>query len=188
VYDNSMAVSWVDIRGVSYRLQASKDQDFKNLILDSVTQSRTANLTLNVGKTYWRVASIERSKQGPFSDAKYIELKAAPTAPVPKTNDNIVELDSNIELSEKGNQLEVYLAKDVNFTTAVEVRKLTASPARFVLAPGKYFLKTRYLIEGFKPDAVPFGPVQTINMIEPMRDTYGNSIRSGDGTPIILGR
>jgi hypothetical protein len=91
-------------------------------------------------------------------------------------------------LSEKGNQLEVHLAKDAEFKSGVEVKKLTSSPARLTLAPGKYYLKTRYVVEGFKPDALPFSPVQSINMIESVRDSFGNIIRSGDGTSIILGR
>jgi FecR protein/LysM domain len=188
VFNNAATLSWADTPGNSYRLQAAKDENFKNPILDSVTQLQNANLTLSPGKTFWRVASIQNGKQGPFSDAKHIELKLAPNSPVPKTSDDIVELNSDVALSEKGNQLEVYLAKDAEFKTALEIKKLTVSPAKFALPAGKYFIKTRYLIEGFKPDAVPFGPVQNITMVEPVRDTYGNSVRSGDGTSIILGR
>jgi hypothetical protein len=143
---------------------------------------------LSEGKTFWRVASISNSKQGPFSDAKLIELKAAPKTPEPKTNDDTVELNSDIALSEKGNQLEVHLAKDADFKSTIEVKKLTSSPARFTLAPGKYFLRTRYLLEGFKADAVPFSATKSITMVEPMRDSFGITIRSGDGTSIILGR
>jgi hypothetical protein len=188
VYRNIATLSWLDSPGISYRLQAAKDEGFKNPILDSVTTLRQADITLSEGRTFWRVASIESGKQGPFSDAKLIELKAAPKTPEPKTNDDIVELNSDVELSEKGNQLEVHLSKDANFTSTLEVKKLTSSPARFSLAPGKYFLKTRYLIEGFKPDAVPFSSTKSITMVEPMRDSFGNTIRSGDGTSIILGR
>jgi FecR protein len=188
VFNNSAQLSWLDTPGNSYRLQAAKDEAFANPILDSVTQLQNANLTLSPGKTFWRLASIQNGKQGPFSDAKLIELKVAPNPPVPKTSDDILELTSDVALSEKGNQLEVYLSKDAEFKTTLEIKKLTASPARLVLPAGRYFIKTRYLIEGFKPDAVPFGPVQNITMVEPVRDTYGNSIRSGDGTSIILGR
>jgi FecR protein len=188
VFNNAAQLSWLDTPGNSYRLQAAKDESFKNPILDSVTQLQNANLTLSPGKTFWRVASIQNGKQGPFSDAKLIELKVAPNPPVPKTSDDILELTSDVALSEKGNQLEVYLSKDAEFKTALEVKKLTTSPSKFTLPAGKYFIKTRYLIEGFKPDAVPFGPVQNITMVEPVRDTYGNSVRSGDGTSIILGR
>jgi hypothetical protein len=188
VYNSVNSLSWLNTPGKLYRVQASKDESFKNPFLNDITQMQQASLTLTVGKTFWRVASIEDGKQGPFSDAKHIELRVAPSSPLPKTTENIVELNSEIELSEKGNQLEVHLAKDAEFKTGFEVRKLTTSPAKFTLAPGKYYLKTRYLIEGFKPDAVPFGPVQNITMVESMRDSFGNTIRSGDGTSIILGR
>ncbi len=187
-YEAVTAVSWLNTPGKSYRVQASKDESFKNPILDNVTQIQRASLSLSAGKTFWRVASIEAGKQGPFSDAKHIELRVAPNTPTPKTTENIVELNSELELSEKGNQLEVYLAKDPAFKIGVEVKKLSASPAKFTLAPGKYYIKSRYLIEGFKPDAVPFGPVQDITMVESVRDSFGNTIRSGDGTSIILGR
>jgi hypothetical protein len=188
VYDTVITISWLNTPGKRYRVQASKDENFKNPVLDEVTQSQQASLPLSAGKTYWRVASIEDGKQGPFSDAKHIELKVAPNSPVPKTTENTVELNSEIELSEKGNQLEVYLAKDSEFKSGLEVKKFAASPARLTLAPGKYFLKTRYVVEGFKPDALPFSSVQNITMIEPVRDSFANTIRSGDGTPLILGR
>jgi hypothetical protein len=188
VYNNVATVSWLNTPGTWYRVQASTDENFKNQILNDVTQLQQANLTLSPGKTFWRVASIEDGKQGPFSDAKTIELRVAPNSPVPKTTENILELNSEIELSEKGNQLEVHLARNAEFKSGVEVRKLTSSPARLTLAPGRYYLKTRYVIEGFKPDALPFSPVQNITMIESVRDSFGNIIRSGDGTSIILGR
>jgi FecR protein/LysM domain len=188
VYATVASISWLNTPGTWYRVQASKDESFKNPILNDVTQMQQASLSLSPGKTFWRVASIENGKQGPFSDAKFIELRVAPNTPIPKTTENIVELNSELELSEKGNQLEVHLAKDPEFKTGVEVKKLSASPAKFTLAPGKYYIKSRYLIEGFKPDAVPFGPVQNITMIESVRDSFGNTIRSGDGTSIILGR
>jgi hypothetical protein len=188
VYNAVASLSWLNTPGTWYRVQASKDENFKNPILNDVTQTQQASLALTAGKTFWRVASIEDGKQGPFSDAKFIELRVAPNSPVPKTTENILELNSEIELSDKGNQLEVHLAKDAEFKSGVEVKKLTSSPARLVLAPGKYYLKTRYVIEGFKPDALPFSPVQNITMIESVRDSFGNIIRSGDGTSIILGR
>lgn len=188
VYKATTTLSWLNTPGISYRLQAAKSEDFKNPILDNTTTSRQADLQLTLGKTFWRVASIDKDKQGPFSDAKHIDLKAAPKSPVPKTKDDIVELNSDIELSEKGSQLEVYLAKDADFKNALEIKTLSASPARFNLRAGNYFIKTRYILEGFKPDAVPFGPVMNITMVEPVRDTYGNSIRTGDDSPLILGR
>ena len=188
VYKEDATLSWLNAPGISYRLQVAKGEDFKNPILDSLTTQSQANLQLTLGKTFWRVASIDQGKQGPFSDPKHIELRAAPKSPVPKTKDDILELNSDIELSEKGSQLEVYLAKDADFKNALEVKKLSASPASFKLSAGKYFIKTRYILEGFKADAVPFGPVMNITMIEPVRDTYGNSIRTGDDSPLILGR
>jgi hypothetical protein len=191
VYRPEISLSWLDIAGNSYRVQAAKDETFSNPILDSVTKERTADIAITPvtpGKIFWRVASIVNNKQGPFTDAKNIELKAAPSTAVPTLKDDVVELNSDILLSENGNQLEVFLAKDADFKTGLEVKKLNASPAKLTLPAGKYFLKTRYLIEGFKPDAVPFGPTQSITIVEPVRDAYGNTIRSIDGSSIILGR
>jgi hypothetical protein len=188
VYEKDVNVSWLTIPGITYRLQAAQDPDFKNPILNTVTQLKDAKISLNLGKTFWRVASIDNGKQGPFSDAKVIELKVAPKPPVPKTSDDVVELNADIALSENGNQLEVFLSKDAEFKTVFAVKKLTSSPAIFTLPSGTFFIKTRYLIEGFKPDAVPFSPVQTLKMVEPVRDTFGNTIQAGDGSSLILGR
>jgi hypothetical protein len=188
VYDKEVNVSWLNTPGITYRVQTAQDPDFKNPILNSVTQLTDTKISLNPGKTFWRVASIDNGKQGPFSDAKLIELKVAPKSPVPKTTDDVVELNADIALSEKGNQLEVFLSKDAEFKNVFDIKKLTSSPAIFTLPGGTFFIKTRYLIEGFKPDAVPFSPVQTLNMVEPVRDTFGNTIRSGDGSSVILGR
>jgi flagellin-like hook-associated protein FlgL len=188
VFEKEVNVSWLTVPGITYRLQAAQDPDFKNPILDSVTQLKDAKLSLTAGKTFWRVASIDKGKQGPFSDAKQIELKVAPNSPAPKTKDDVVELNTDIALSEKGNQLEVFLSKDADFKNIFDIKKLTSSPAIFALPAGTYFIKTRYLIEGFKPDAVPFSPVQTLKMVEPVRDTFGNTIQAGDGSSLILGR
>jgi hypothetical protein len=188
VYKPDVTLSWLDTPGNSFRVQAAKDADFKNPILDSVTKERDASLAAPLGKVFWRVASISNGKQGPFSDAKNFELRAAPNTPVPAVKDDVIELNSDVVLSEKGNQLEIFIAKDADFKSGLEIKKITALPAKFNLPAGNYFLKTRYLIEGFKPDAVPFGPTQTIKMVEPVRDSFGNTIRSIDGSSLILGR
>jgi hypothetical protein len=188
VYKPNVTLSWLDTPGNSFRVQAAKDADFKNPILDNVTKERDASLSVPLGKFFWRVASISNGKQGPFSDAKNIELRAAPNTPVPAVKDDVIELNSDVVLSEKGNQLEIFIAKDADFKSGLEIKKITSLPAKFTLPAGNYFLKTRYLIEGFKPDAVPFGPTQTVKMVEPVRDSFGNTIRSIDGSSIILGR
>jgi hypothetical protein len=188
-FEKETVLTWLDTPGFSYRVQTDAVGDFKSPLTDEVLAINRTKATLKEGITHWRVASIEQNKkQGPFSDASKIELASAPVMPKPKARDDIMEFSSSIPLSEKTNQLEVVFATDSAFTKDVLIKRFSQTPAQTQLSAGNYFVKLRYVLEGFAADAVPFGATQTFRMVEPVRNSFGSSITSGDGSSVILGR
>jgi hypothetical protein len=188
-FEKNILLSWLDTPGFSYRIQTDKTGDFKTPLTDEVLSKSQTTTSLTEGSTFWRVASIEPSrKQGPFSDASKIELVASPALPKPTTKDDVMEFSSSIPLSDKTNQLEVQFAADEAFSKNVLTKRFSQTPAQVQLSAGNYFVKLRYILEGYAPDAVPFGATQTFRMVEPLRSTFGGAITSGDGSSVILGR
>jgi hypothetical protein len=188
-FEKDVTLNWLNTPGFSYRVQTDKTGDFNQPLTDEVLSINRTKTTLQAGVTFWRVASIEQSrKQGPFSDASKIELVAAPAMPKPTAKDDVMEFSSSIALSDKTNQLEVHFATDSDFTKNVITKKFSQAPAQIQLQAGNYFVKLRYVLQGYAPDAVPFGTTQTFRMVEPLKSTFGSSITSGDGSSVILGR
>jgi hypothetical protein len=190
-YAPEVALTWLDQAGLKYRVQLSQDESFAKTTFDNIIATASTTVRLNPGLNYWRIASIEPSqKQGPFSDARKIELKLAPNAPKATAVDDLLEFISEIALSASTAQLEVHLRVMQSPGKAGQnsVQTFAQSPIKLQLAPGQYQVKTRYIVNGFAPDEIPFGPTQTVTMKEPLRSAYGDSIKAGDGTSIILGR
>jgi hypothetical protein len=186
---NEIDLKWLEIPGFQYRVQMSKSADFAATTLDTVIPENEIKAQLSLGDNFWRIASIEPSKkQGPFSDTRRIELRPTPNAPAPQVTDDTLEFLPEIALGEKTAQFEIHLAKNNLFSGDVTVQRYSQLPIKLQLLAGDYYVKTRYVIAGFAPDEVPFSPAQKIKMVEPVRNGYGDALKAGDGTSVILGR
>jgi LysM repeat protein len=186
---NEIDLKWLEIPGFEYRVQMSKRADFATTTLDTIIPKNEIKAPLSLGDNFWRIASIEPSKkQGPFSDSRRIELRPIPNAPAPQVTDDKLEFLPEIALGVNTAQFEIHLAKNSLFTDDVTVQKYTQLPIKLQLSAGDYYVKTRYIIAGFGPEEVPFSPAQKIKMVEPVRNGYGDALKAGDGTSVILGR
>lgn len=83
-----VTMQWSQAGDVSaYRLQIAKDAAFSTDMIESIHQDVShAVVPLQTGVYYWRVASIIKHdnalKQGPFSDAKKVNVIREPSTPV----------------------------------------------------------------------------------------------------------
>ena len=86
-----VTMQWSQVEGVShYRLQLARDDAFGTIVYDRTVDTTGQNegshvVPLEAGRYYWRVASIVTAdsidRQGPFGDAKKVDVLKGQTAP-----------------------------------------------------------------------------------------------------------
>jgi len=153
----------------SYRLQVSRDADFKVLLQD---RERIDATTLRLdfdseGQFYWRLASTRADgDRGPFGDPQSFELRPTPTAP----KGGLAEDGKSMALAWGGREIDrhqVELARDPEFNDIVARAEL-ATP-EWVLPkperPGQYYFRYRSV----EPDGF-VSPYSSTLKIEVPRD------------------
>ena len=83
-----VTMKWAQVENINtYRLQVASEPAFKTVIVDQITDASADQMVVPLpgGNYYWRVASIiqsgSTSKQGPFGDAKPLNVSAGLDAP-----------------------------------------------------------------------------------------------------------
>lgn len=192
-FEERSRLTWLETPNASYRIQLASAAGFAQPDLDIKLPANTIEVVLKPGQNEWRVATLDNTgKQGPFSDPLKIErvLLPLPKAGVDEEG-AFLELKSDLALSAQGNKLEIQVSKVLAggvATTKPAVSTHDSTPVRLQFEPGVYELRSRYIIPGMSPDAVPLTPPQTLRFFEPVRSGLGTVLRSSDGSPIELNR
>ena len=192
-FEERSKLTWLETKDATYRIQLASAAGFLQPDLDVKTAANNLDVALKVGLNQWRVATIDNGgKQGPFSDPVRIERVSLPPPKASTAEDGaFVELKSDLALSASGNQLEIQVVKVLAAGAASSqpiVSTHSSSPVRLQFGPGTYQLRSRYILPGVSPDAVPLTPAQTLRLFEPVRTSTGSVLTSADGTPIELSR
>ncbi|WP_293778053.1 FecR domain-containing protein [uncultured Oxalicibacterium sp.] len=170
---------------VSYRLQIAGDKQFEQRLVDQVVaageQDGHLAVSLQPGAYQWRVASIDGAgKQGPFTDARAVQVLAGLAAPAGSVNEK--ELHFSWSASAPGQRFTFQLATDPSFTTLVH-DVTTEQPEVKLPRPqaGTYYARVRSIdSDGF---VGTYSPAQRFVVPLLWQTDYGTPL-DGQGQPL----
>ena len=177
------------VQADQYRVQVANDEQFKNILNDVKSASprylfapKTA-LT-DVTTFYWRVATLEGAKQGPWGNTRKLEFAPVTGAAAPQ-----VLVDSVVfEWSGKPDQtFEAQLGRDTAFLDLVSTKQVKGVSWKLdSLPPGQYQMRVRQIFSNGSTG--PFSPVLALDIPALLRDGSGQPVRSGSGQLIVIPR
>jgi hypothetical protein len=166
----------------SYRLQLASSADFSRPLRDlsGLRGRATALEGLQAGTYYWRLASVRADNdQGPWGDARSVELRPLPPAPPPaKVGDQGVSFAWE---GRPGQSFEFELARDIGFTQPVLARRLQQPAIELPLpGTGRFYVRLR----ATDPDGWvgPYTAPQYFDVPNCLRDGSGACVRAGAQT------
>jgi hypothetical protein len=144
---DSLEFRWAAVSDATrFDFQIAHDKDFTSLLAASTQTADTSyspSKPLPQGEYYWRVASVRADgKQGPYGDVQRFQLRAPPATPEPPTID-----DQQVQFTwsgEAGQTFEFQLARDTQFISVIETRRLAEPEATLQRPePGTYYMRVR---------------------------------------------
>lgn len=184
-FSNTTALGWLQPESIEgYRLQIARDAEFTDIIVDQ----QLADVSFNhetestdeaPRRRWWRVASVDRTGQGPYSLIQgFIQRDSGPA---PQAQSDI-----------KGVRLRWPEIAEANYLVGIAPLSLGADPAQEIatdepsimltdLAPGKYEVKIITQFDGGLRS--PPGQAQQFDVLLLLRDGAGNPVISS-GKPI----
>jgi hypothetical protein len=181
--DNKIAVTmqWSESASVSgYRLQVASDEKFANVLVDQKVVQNVAEqvVQLQPGTYYWRLASIATKNdvvdQGPFGDAKKVDVLAGQAAPSVNLKDDETSFSWT---ASAGQRFTFQISTSSAFDTLLKDIE-TNEPATSVrgLQSGTYYARVRSTdADGF---VGVFSPPQKFSIPVVWQTQYGTPLRS----------
>lgn len=176
-------MQWSQTAGAyGYRLQVASDQTFASTVVDQTIEQDVAQTTvpLKIGSYYWRVATIIKNgpanKQGPFGDAKKLELLPELPAPAAKIGEEDVHFTWS---ATAGQRFTFQISESNTFDKLLNDIETTQSEAS-IPAPqaGTYYARVRSIdADGF---IGTFSPPQKFVIPARWRTEYGGTWQSMD--------
>lgn len=177
-FSNKTSLSWLQPAGVPrYRLQIAGDAEFANLLVDEELTSLTYDYQSDAGEPAprhrrWRIASLDATGQGPWSDVASFTQRDPGPAPTAVADSNGVVI----------NWPEI---PDASYVVLITPLTASASPAREIktdeaqvslndLGPGRYEIRTIAEFEGGLRS--PPGDPQAFSIELIWRDSFGNAV------------
>lgn len=147
VHEETPLFKWTAVNNaIAYHFQLSSTQDFKELVIDqdAITEIQFRPDQLEVGEYYWRIASIDKTKeQGPFTDSLQFTLKSSPNSPdleTPEISDEGFSL--RWIKGEPGQKYHFQLAEDEGFEDVIEDKELSDPFVTISnLSAGRYYVR-----------------------------------------------
>ncbi len=181
-----VTMQWSQVSGASaYRMQVARDAAFDTALIDQTVEVPDQDAgryaaQLKVGTYYWRVASIVRKngamKQGPFGDAKQLDvLKGQPAPDVA-----VSEKDIHFSWSASAGQRFTFQVSDTMTFDTLTADIDTAQPQAAIARPdaGIYYARVRSIdADGF---IGAFSPPQKFVVPAYWQTGYGAPLRSQD--------
>lgn len=170
---------------VSYRLQIASDAQFEQKLVDQVVAAgeQDGHLAANLmpATYHWRVASIDGAgKQGPFTDAREVQVLAGLAAPAGSVSDK--ELHFSWSASAPGQHFTFQLATDPSFATLVHDITTEQPEVKLPRPPaGTYYARVRSIdTDGFIGS---YSPTQRFVVPLLWQTEYGTPL-DGQGQPL----
>jgi len=145
VWGGKVRFAWSASDVSAYRFQLARDPEFKDRLaeFDKLHQTEfDAPVSLEPGQYYWRVGSVRSDgDMGPFGDPNRFSVKPEMQVEAPEIKAGEMTFAWS---GETGQVFDFELAKDADFKTVIETRRL--DQARVALpkpGPGTYFMRVR---------------------------------------------
>jgi hypothetical protein len=155
----------------SYHFQLAQSPDFQNVLSDLTGHTDTRLIIdgeFPEGEYYWRIASIDGDRQGPYSDAQKFLFRpgVAPELELAET-EMALQWPSGLP----GEQYRFQLARDENFNHILEDHTL-AQPSLTLPRPAAGSYYTRVAVIGSNGEEGGFGATQRIDIPNESRWPY----------------
>lgn len=186
IFGKQSSMSWNVVKEAErYRIQIASDADFANVVSDELTAAPSFKFALNapvsdITPYFWRVASLDKLKQGPWAAGKKIEFAPVMGAVSPKLGDDAVKF----EWTGKADQtFEAQLSEDASFgklLNSATVKGVSWNVSS--LSPGQYQMRVRQVFSnGLKG---PYSPALQFELPRLLLDGSGRPVRGGAGDAI----
>jgi hypothetical protein len=183
-------LGWAPIaQAESYRLQVALDESFKNILTDERLPTPRfffgPKTTLSeVTPYYWRVATVDNIKQGPWGNTRKMEFAPVLGGVTPQVQGDSVLL----EWSGKPDQnFEAQLGRDPGFADLVISKEVKGVSWKLdSLPPGQYQMRVRRIFSNGSKG--PFSPALALEIPVLLRDGSGQPMRNGSGQLIVIPR
>ncbi len=177
------------VQAERYRVQVASDEGFKDILSDELAANPRyffgpKTPPSDVTPFFWRVATLDAAKQGPWGSTRKMEFAPAMGAVTPQVQgDSVV-----FEWSGKPEQnFEAQLGRDLAFLNLVSSKQIKGVSWKLdSLPPGQYQMRVRQIF--FNGSKGPFSAVLALEIPVLLRDSFGQPIRSGSGQLIEMPR
>jgi hypothetical protein len=177
------------VQAERYRVQVASDEGFKDLLADERAASPRfffgpKTPPSDVTTFFWRVATLDVAKQGPWGNTRKMEFAPAMGGVTPQVQgDSVV-----FEWSGKPDQnFEAELGRDLAFSDIVSSKQIKGVSWKLdSLPPGQYQMRVRQIFSNGTKG--PFSPVMALDIPVLMRDGSGQPVRDGSGRLLVIPR
>ncbi|MCB1747016.1 MAG: hypothetical protein H6977_04925 [Gammaproteobacteria bacterium] len=164
--DAHPAFAWGARDGIRrYHLQVARDAEFADVVVDQAqitTAGHTSAVPLATGEYFWRVAAVDATDEGPFSDVQQFRRLPEP----PPLNDPALD-DSTLTIrwraGDAGDSFHFQLAADAEFAQPLVDADCTAAEISVARpAGGTYYMRVKTVgSDGFEG---PYGGAQALEV------------------------
>jgi hypothetical protein len=183
-------LGWAPIaQAERYRVQIASDEAFKEILSDQ--QSNTPryffgpkSAPTDLTAFFWRVASLDATKQGPWGSTRKMEFAPVMGGVTPQVlGDSVV-----FEWSGKpGQNFEAELGRDATFANLVASTQVKGVSWKLdSLPPGQYQMRVRQIFSNGSKG--PYSPALGLDIPILLRDGTGQPIRNGSGDVLVVPR
>jgi hypothetical protein len=172
-----------------YRIQVSSDEGFTHILSDEKSAIPRyffgpKSVPTDVTPYFWRVATLDTRKQGPWGNTRKMEFAPAMGGVTPQVQGDSV----SFEWSGKSDQnFEAQLSRDPGFGELVKSQRVKGVSWKLdSLPPGQYQMRVRQVFSNGSTG--PFSPVLGLEIPNLLRDGNGQPIRDGSGQLLVIPR
>jgi hypothetical protein len=172
-----------------YRIQVAGDETFKNILSDERAESPRSYFgpkeKLSDLTTYfWRVASLDSDKQGPWGNIRKIEFAPVMGGVTPQIQGDSVAFEWN---GQPEQNFETQLARNLAFSDLVVAKQVKGVSWKLdSLPPGQYQMRVRQIFSNGSKG--PYTAALAIDIPAFLRDGSGQPMRSGTGELLVIPR
>jgi hypothetical protein len=172
-----------------YRIQVSSDEAFTNILSDEKSAIPRyffgpKSVPTDVTPYFWRVATLDTRKQGPWGNTRKMEFAPAMGGVTPQVQGDSV----SFEWSGKNDQnFEAQLSRDPGFSDLVKSQRVKGVSWKLdSLPPGQYQMRVRQVFSNGSTG--PFSPILAVEIPNLLRDGNGQPVRDGSGQLLVIPR
>ncbi|RCS57565.1 FecR family protein [Parvibium lacunae] len=176
--EETVRFNWTTEPDLRYLLQIAKDSQFRQLHVERDIKQGESVENLPVGRYFWRVASVQGARRGPWGEALSLQVLAGPSPLSPPSDEG-----KTLQFSwgaEPGQTFEAEIARDPEFKQLL-LRQRIPHPTLVIARPaaGKYYI--RYRCRDSDGYLGPYSRPQEFRVMPRWSDTHGNALNASAG-------